>query len=248
MTDMYQNRLYRNLHYKGNLTSFRVVVQETDLFVHAGKPLQDTTKDLILKYRGYIEAHIKKYPTFVQAMIPWRFEGPLPVIIREMIDAGGKAGVGPMAAVAGAIAERVGVDLLSYTDEVIVENGGDIFLKTHDPVTVGVFAGSSPLSLRIGLRLNPIEAPLSVCTSSGTVGHSLSFGKADAVCVISRSCALADAAATSIGNRIKSKNHIQPAVDFGKNIEGVVGIIAFLEDAVGVWGKVDIVPLEIEKG
>ena len=100
-----------------------------------------------------------------------------------------------MAAVAGAIAEHVGGDLLSYTEEVIIENGGDVFIKTHGPVTVGVFAGNSPLSLRIGLRLNSMEAPLSVCTSSGTVGHSLSFGKADAVSVIARSCALADAAA-----------------------------------------------------
>lgn len=245
---MYQNRQYRNLTYAGNLTSFRVVVKETDLFVHAAKPLKDATRELILKYRGYIEAHIKRYPAFVQAMTPWGFEGPLPIIIRQMIDAGNKAGVGPMAAVAGAIAEHVGGDLLSCSEEVIVENGGDVFLKTHGPVTVGVFAGNSPLSLRIGLRLNPVEAPLSVCTSSGTVGHSLSLGKADAVSVVARSCALADAAATAIGNRIKGKNHIQPAVDFGKKIEGVMGIVAILEDAVGVWGEVDIVPLEIEKG
>lgn len=245
---MYQNRSYRHLKYKGDLVSFRVVVNETDLFVHAAKSLKDTTRELILKYRGYIEAYIKRYPAFVQTLTPWRLKGPLPVIIREMVNAGGKAGVGPMAAVAGAIAEKVGVDLLSYTDEVVVENGGDVFLKTHGPVTVGVFAGSSPLSLRIGLRLNPVGESLSVCTSSGTVGHSLSFGKADAVCVISRSCSLADAAATSIGNRIKSKAHIQSGIDFGKKIEGVMGIVAILDDAIGVWGEVDIVPLEREKG
>jgi ApbE superfamily uncharacterized protein (UPF0280 family) len=245
---MYQDRLYRNLTYEGNLVSFRVVVKETDLFVHAAEALKDTTRELILKYRGYIEAHIKRHPTFFQTMIPWQYEGVLPVIIRKMIDAGDKAGVGPMAAVAGAIAEHVGKDLLSYTEEVIIENGGDVFLKTNGPVTIGIFAGNSPLSLRIGLRLNSMEAPLSVCTSSGTVGHSLSFGKADAVSVIARSCALADAAATSIGNRINGKDHIQPAVDFGKKIEGVMGIVAILEDAIGVWGEVDIVPLEIEKG
>ena len=245
---MYQNRSYRNLTYEGDLASFRVVVKETDLFIHAAKPLKDTTRELILKYRGYIEAHIKRYPAFVETMVPWRIDGPLPVIIKDMIDAGVRAGVGPMAAVAGAIAAHVGGELLSHSEEVIVENGGDVFLKTRGPVTVGVFAGNSPLSLRIGLRLHPVAAPLSVCTSSGTVGHSLSFGKADAVSVISKSCALADAAATAIGNRIKSKNHIQPAVDFGKNIEGIMGVVAILGDAVGVWGEVDIVPLEIEKG
>lgn len=234
--------------YKEDLLSFRVVVNETDLFVHAKKPLEDITKELILKYRGYVEEYIRRYPAFVKALVPWRLNGPLPIIIREMVGAGDKTGVGPMAAVAGAIAEHVGLDLLFHTDEVIVENGGDIFLKTHSPVTVGVFAGDSPLSLRIGLRINPKENPLSVCTSSGTVGHSLSFGKADAVCVISRSCSLADAAATSIGNKVESKAHIQRAIDFGKQIEGVMGIVVIVGDAVGAWGEVEMVPLEREKG
>jgi len=229
--------------YRENLTSFRVIVNETDLFVHAEKPLEDITRELILKYRGYIEAYIKRYPDFLQTLKPWPFNGPLPLIIKEMITAGKKAGVGPMAAVAGAIAERVGVDLLSYSDEVVVENGGDVFLKTNGPVTVGIFAGTSPLSLHIGLRVKPKETPLSVCTSSGTVGHSLSLGRADAVCVVSRSCTLADAAATSIGNRVESKDHIQQAIDFGKKIEGVQGVVVILGDKIGMWGEVDIVPV-----
>ena len=240
---MYQNRSYRNLLHQQDLVSFRVVVSETDLFVHAAKPLEDITRELILKYRGHIEAYIKRYPDFVRTLVPWRFNAPLPVILKKMIEAGDKAGVGPMAAVAGAIAEHVGVDLLSYTDEVIIENGGDVFLKTNGPVTVGIFAGASPLSLRMGLRISPIEEPLSVCTSSGTVGHSLSLGKADAVCVISRSCSLADAAATSIGNKVKSKAHIRPAIDYGKKIDGVKGILVIVEDDMGMWGEVEIVPI-----
>ncbi|UCD31808.1 MAG: UPF0280 family protein [Desulfobacterales bacterium] len=245
---MHQIRSYRNLLYKGELIAFRVVVKETDIFVHATKPLENITKEIILKHRGYIEAYIRRYPAFVTALAPWRLAGPLPAIIREMVGAGENAGVGPMAAVAGAIAEQVGLDLLAHTDEVIVENGGDVFLKTHMPVTVGIFAGSSPISLRMGLRLDSEENPVSVCTSSGTVGHSLSFGKADAVCVISRSCALADAAATSIGNKVDSKGHIQQAIDFGKHIKGVMGIVVIVEDAVGAWGEVEMVPLEREKG
>jgi len=216
---IYQDRSYRNLLHKDNLISFSVVVKETDLFVHALKSLKDITKELILKHRGYIEAYIKRYP-----------------------------GVGPMAAVAGAIAEHVGVDLLSHTDEVIVENGGDIFIKTSVPVTIGIFAGTSRLSMRIGLRIDSLEKPFSVCTSSGTVGHSLSLGKADAVCVVSDSCSLADAAATSICNKIKTKAHIQSAIDFGKNIEGVNGIFVIMDDEIGMWGELEVVQLEREKG
>lgn len=246
--NMYQNRTYRNFLQKKALTSFNVVVKETDLFVHALKPLEDITRELILKHRGYIEAYIKRYPEFVQALKPWHVKGPAPIIINEMAAAGVMAGVGPMAAVAGAIAEHVGIDLLLHTEEVIVENGGDIFFKTSDPVTIGIYAGTSQLSMRIGLRIDSREKPFSVCTSSGTIGHSLSLGKADAVCVISDSCSLADAAATSICNKIKTKAHIQPAIDFGKIIEGVNGIFVIMDDEIGLWGELEVVQLEREKG
>ncbi|MGD9105627.1 MAG: UPF0280 family protein [Desulfobacterales bacterium] len=241
---MYQKRLYRNLTARENLLAFRVAVKETDLFVHADKPLEDITRELILKHRGIIEAYIKRYPEFVDTLQPWRTSGPAPIIINDMASAGEKAGVGPMAAVAGAIAEHVGIDLLKHTDEVVVENGGDIFLKTNGPVTIGIFAGKSPISLDMGLRVDPGEKPLAVCTSSGTLGHSISLGKADAVCVLSGSCPLADAAATSIGNQITSKAHIGSAIDFGKNIKGVRGIVVIVEDKIGMWGELEVVRLK----
>ena len=114
-----------------------------------------------------------------------------------MIFAAQAAGVGPMAAVAGALAEQVGQRLLKSTSEVIIENGGDIFIGARQILTVGVYAGGSPLSLKLGLRIDPAKGIRGICTSSGTVGHSLSFGKADAVCVLSDSCALADAGRNS---------------------------------------------------
>lgn len=240
-----QKRSYRNLLSSEDRVAFRVAVQETDLYVQASKPLEDITRELILKHRGYIEKYIEKHPEFLDTLKPWRVHGPAPIIICDMVSAGQKAGVGPMAAVAGAIAEHVGVDLLKYTDEVVVENGGDIFLKTDDPVTMGIFAGTSPLSMRMGLRIKSKEKPVGVCTSSGTVGHSLSLGKADAICVVSDSCPLADAAATSIGNRLKSKDRIGSAIDFGKTIDGVNGIVVILGEAVGIWGDLEVVPLNL---
>jgi uncharacterized protein len=243
-----QKRSYRNLISKADLVAFRVTVKETDLFVQASVPLEDITRELVLEKRGYIENYIRRYPEFARTLEPWRVSSFEPVIIGDMAVAGEKAGVGPMAAVAGAIAEHVGIDLLQYSREVVVENGGDIFLKSDVPVIVGIFAGKSRLSLRMGLRIESAGKPISICTSSGTVGHSLSLGKADAVCVVSESCCLADAAATSIGNRVKSKAHIQQAVDFGKLIEGVKGIVVIIEDEVGIWGDLKVVPLDLEKG
>ena len=245
---MYKERYYRNLVHQDNLVSFRVAVKETDMFVHAAKHLEDVTRELVLKHRGYVEAYIQQNQEFAKTLNPYRIYGPAPIIIKDMAKAGKKTGVGPMAAVAGAIAEHVGKDLLSYTDEVVVENGGDIFIKTGSPVTVGIFAGPSPFSMHIGLRVDPRKKPVSICTSSGTIGHSLSLGKADAVCVISKSCPLADAAATSIGNHVISKTDIQKAIEFGKNIDGVTGLVIIMGDRIGLYGKVEIVPLKAKKG
>jgi ApbE superfamily uncharacterized protein (UPF0280 family) len=244
----FQERSYRNLVLKDHLVDFRVTVKETDLFLQALIPLEDITRELILENRGYIENYIKRYPEFARTLKPWRVQGPEARIINEMALAGEKSGVGPMAAVAGAIAEHVGSGLLKHSDEVVVENGGDVFLRLDNPVTIGIFAGESPLSLRMGICVESMKKPISICTSSGTVGHSLSMGKADAVCVVSDSCSLADAAATSIGNRVTSKAHIQSAIDFGKHIEGVRGIVVIIGDDVGIWGGLEVVPLKLEKG
>jgi ApbE superfamily uncharacterized protein (UPF0280 family) len=248
MTKSYEERTYRNLIKSSRLQTFTVVVQETDLCVHARTNLEDITKELVLEYRGYLEAYIRKNPDFARTMQPWRLNGPAPNIVDTMVRAGEKAGVGPMASVAGAIAESVGRDLLGHTDEVIVENGGDIFLKTSEPITIGIYAGNSPLSLKLGLRVDSSEAPLAVCTSSGTVGHSLSLGKADAVCVVSDSCPLADAVATSIGNLIQTKRDIQQAVETGKLINGIKGLAIILDDDIGLWGELDLAPLKRKKG
>ncbi|MDF1591358.1 MAG: UPF0280 family protein [Desulfobacterales bacterium] len=240
---MQQRLTYRNLISKKGLVSFRVAVKETDLLVQALGGLEEPTTELVLRYRGIIESYGQRYPEFLRTLTPWQIPGPAPLIIRDMAAAGEAAGVGPMAAVAGAIGAHVGADLLSYSSEVIVENGGDIFLKTKDPGTVAIYAGESPLSLKIGLKVYPDDKPLGVCTSSGTVGHSLSFGRADAVCVISRDCALADAAATSVCNQVKSGKDIQKAIDFGKRIRSVNGLVIIIGEQIGMWGDIEIVPL-----
>ncbi|MGD2269599.1 MAG: UPF0280 family protein [Desulfobacterales bacterium] len=241
-------RSYRNLVQRSDLVDFRVSVRETDLFVQARKNLAGLTRDLVLKYRGYIEAYIKEYPAFGQTLDPWRANGPAPLIIRDMARAGQRAGVGPMASVAGAISEHIGTDLLLHSDEIVVENGGDVFIKTHAPLTVGIFAGTSPLSLRIGIQTKGGGKPVSVCTSSGKIGHSLSFGQADAACAVSESCALADAAATATANRVYSKSDIHRAIDFGKTIEGISGLVVIVDDEIGIWGDLEVVPLDVKKG
>jgi ApbE superfamily uncharacterized protein (UPF0280 family) len=238
-----QHRTYRNQVRKDTLVGFQVVVKETDLFVHANRPLVNMTRELVIQCRRDIEAYIRRFPEFAQTLAPWRIDGPEPLIIREMAEASAAVGIGPMGAVAGAVAEFVGRALLSQTEEVVVENGGDIFLKKNSPSIIGIFAGKSPFSLKIGLQILRKEEPVAVCTSSGTVGHSLSMGTADAVCVVSNAGALADAAATAIGNRVTSAKEIQAAINFGKSIPDIRGIVVIVADKIGLWGELALVPL-----
>ena len=248
MNKKYRQRTYRNLIHTKRLKSFEVIVKETDLMVHAHEDLSQITRELTLQHRGVIEAYIQTCPEFLETLHPMQIQGPIPNIVREMVRAGRRAGVGPMAAVAGTLAEYVGRDLLAHSPEVIVENGGDIFLKTDEPIVIGIFAGKSPLSLQIGLRINSNRGPKAVCTSSGTVGHSLSLGKADAVCIASDSCALADAVATAIGNMVGSKKDIQPAIEAAKKIENIDGIAIIIGEDMGLWGPMEMVPLKTKKG
>jgi len=238
---MYEKRTYRNLVKTDDLIKFEVIVKETDLLVQAERDLTEETRESILKYRYQLETYIAMNPEFQKSLIPLKDDSDVPEIVREMIRTSQLAHVGPMAAVAGAMAESVSKDLLKLSKEVIVENGGDIYLSTSKERTIGIYAGDSPLSLKIGIVIRPEETPLGICTSSGTVGHSLSFGKADAVCILSRSAALADAAATAVGNIIQEKKDIELGLERGKEIEGVSGTLIIFGEKMGVWGNMKLI-------
>jgi hypothetical protein len=225
------------------LIAFRVAVKETDLMVLANREFSREVRELVVRERQQLEGYIETHPEFAQSLNPWPEDPFAPPVVREMIAAGKRTGVGPMAAVAGAIAERVGRGLMPVNAEVIVENGGDIFLKVIRPATVALFAGKSPLSQRIGIKIDPSLGPLGVCTSSGRVGHSLSFGQADAACVLAPSAALADACATALGNRVSNATAINPALEWVAEVPGIIGAVVIVGDKLGAWGRVELTPL-----
>ena len=237
---MYEPRTYRHWVEGKDLTSFNVTVKETDLYIRATINLQRKAHRLVLKYRRQLERYIERYPAFLTSLEPLPVAEAAPLIVRQMAAAAQTAGVGPMASVAGAIAEFVGNELAAFSPEIIVENGGDIYLRSSGKRIVGIYAGNSPLSGKIGLEINGEETPLGLCTSSGTVGHSLSYGKADAVIVLSKSATLADAAATATGNLIIEPGDIPKGIEFAKSIEGLLGIIIIKDDKMGLWGKIKI--------
>ncbi len=238
----YQPRLYRDWTRDRDLVSCSVVAGQTDLCVRTTRNLRFRAVKLLSKYRGQLERYIERHPEFEGALAPISVGGEAPEIAKAMARAAEIAGVGPMAAVAGAIAGFVGRGLSRYSEETIIENGGDIFLQSSRKRLVGVFAGESPLSGSIALEIQPEETPLGICTSSGTVGHSLSFGKADACIVLSPIVEIADAAATALGNRIMSAADIPAAIEAAKLMNEVAGVVIIKGDQMGVWGKVKLVP------
>ena len=240
---VYEPRTYRHLLKNYDLVSFSVVIRESDLYIRARRNLRRKALKALLKCRSTLEGYMERHPHFLTAMEPLSVEETAPQLVAEMSRAAEKAGVGPMAAVAGAIAESVGQALLPFSPEIIVENGGDIFLSILRRRLIGVYAGESSFSGRLALEINPEDTPLGVCTSSGTVGHSFSKGKAGAAVVLSTSTALADATATAVGNLVQEAADIPRATEFASHIEGIKGVVIIIGDALGVWGEVKLVRL-----
>ena len=233
-------RFYRNWGENKDLVSFNTVVKETDLYILAQKNLARKAYKSVSKYRAILEKYIQRNPSFKNSLEPLLTEKDAPLIVKEMAKAGRKMGVGPMAAVAGAIAEFVGKDLLDYSPEVIVENGGDIFIKSLKVRRIGIYAADSSFTKKIAIEILPEETPLGVCTSSGIVGHSLSLGKADAAVVISPSTILADASATAIGNLVQGESDILQGIEFATKIKGIKGVLIIKNGKMGIWGDVNI--------
>lgn len=244
----YVNRSYRILAEQSGLVSTYIRIKETDLHILARSDVRQTGGELAARYRLQVEQYLGNHPEFGTSLTPLPTDDLAPPIIRDMLTAGQAAGVGPMAAVAGAISQYVGTGLLEAGQkEVIVENGGDIYMFRSEPSTIGVFAGESPLSNRIGLLIDPADMPIGICTSSGTVGHSLSFGSADSVTVLAPSAPAADAAATRLGNEVQNQKQPHEAVEralaVAGKVSGIIGTVVICGESIGAVGRVELVPL-----
>lgn len=241
---MYHNRTtYRKHHHKKDLVSFDITVKETNLNIQAQENLSEKAVKSVLACRNTIENYISIFPDFATSLVPISPSDTAPEIIQQMIQAGRLSNTGPMASVAGTVAQFAGTALLSDSQEVVVENGGDIFIKVDSDTIFAVYAENSPLSMTCGILVKKRPIPYGICTSSGTLGHSTSFGKADAVTVISNSCAIADAAATGLANQVQSAADISKTIDKGKTISGIDGIVIIKGSHIGLWGDLEIVPL-----
>jgi len=242
----YINRTYRNWMEAEDLIYFQVSYKESDLYIGASRDLSEIAMRSLKKHRKSIEDYIKKNPIFKDSLSPIPPEPSMPQIVREMTESSQRTGTGPMSSVAGAISEYVAGDLSVYSEEVIVENGGDIFITGKKDRKIAIFAGTSSLSGKIAIRISASSLPVAAATSSGTVGPSLSFGTADAVLITSPSGSLSDAAATATGNIVKSPHDFPEAIKKVQNIQGISGLLIICEEKVCIWGDIKLIPVKVQ--
>ncbi len=238
----YEPRTYRRAVEPEGLVCFEVSVKETDLQICAQRDLSDHAGDLVARARWDLEEYIRAHPHFAETLAPLEVADAAPEIVRRMAGAGSVARVGPMAAVAGVIAEHVAIGLSEESPEVIVENGGDVYLMGSRDRVLALWAGEEGVA-GVGIEIRGALMPVAVCTSSGRIGHSTSFGQADAVTVLARDGALADAVATALANQIQKPEDIDRAIEAARNITGILGLVATIDGNIGAWGNVRLVSL-----
>lgn len=228
--------IYRGFVKPDDMVISRIVVKQTDMLVSGFRNLGKEARRLVYMYRRQLEDYIERHPYFEKSFVPLKRDPSAPAIINTMIEAAARADVGPMASVAGAIAEYVGSALLPYSRDVIVENGGDVYIRSEVPRKMLLLAENSDLG-SLHVKIPPSPKPIGVCTSSGTLGHSVSFGNADAVTVLGSSASLADAAATAIANVVKKPGDIMKGIKRAQEI-GVDGVVILVGGQVGAWGNI----------
>ena len=202
----------------------------------AGERLDVVTAEIV-RQREILQAYVARDPAFLHSLSPVHPADDAPEVARRMARAAWHVGVGPMAAVAGAMAQAaVEAAQAAGAGEVIVDNGGDVFLVLRTPAVIALYAGDTPIAQRLAFRVVPSETPLSICSSSSRMGHSLSLGDCDLATVVAKDGALADAAATQAGNLVRTTEDIEPALKRIMAIPGIRAVLIVKDDRVGLAG------------
>lgn len=247
MTMEYKERSYRSRFSDDGRHWFCVRFLESDLWIGVDSgsysaSMEQEAYAMLVELRRSMDTYLLIDPAYKSALAPYDAGIGAPGILKEMSVVSRKTGIGPMSAVAGAVAEHV-ADYMEErfgVKEIIVENGGDIYAAVREDMDVAVFAGQSPLSERVGLHIPASAFPLGICTSSGTVGPSLSLGRADAMMVVCRDVLLADSYATAMANRIRTVDDLQPVIDRIINIPDILGALAVKDDRMAICGRFEL--------
>jgi len=219
----------RTFHFKDS--NFRI---RSDRFDQAVAAIQ--------AQRALLESYVEQHPAFAKSLIPVGLLPDAPDIAQRMAHAASQTGVGPMAAVAGTIAQLAAeAALAAGASEAIVENGGDLYVAAPRETRVALYAGHTPIGDSLAFAIPPERLPLAICSSSSRMGHSLSLGDCDLATVVATNASLADAAATLAANLVKTTDDIDPTLARIQAIPGIAGVLLVKGERIGLAG--DLPPL-----
>ncbi len=227
----YRSRLSRH--------GFRVKIAQTDLWIEGDKKLKPLATTVAMELRHQLELYLERHKGFAESLLPIQPLSGAPEIVKRMCIASKAANVGPMAAVAGTIAQMVGERLKLKASEGAVENGGDVFLWGEGNRKVGILSKDPSLSKELALEVKVADG-LGICTSSAKIGHSLSLGEAHAVTVVSSNASLADAWATALANMIKDEGSVEKVIKLAQEIPNIKGVVAIASGKIGAWGELKL--------
>lgn len=231
---MYIEKSYRYNY--GGRHRLEVIYKSADIFCVSDVALnKDHVASLVKRYYCKIEEYVKIDPVFQSSLRPVSVRENAPPIIQAMAEASKLSAIGPFSAVAGAVAQFVGMDLLGECTEIILENGGDLFLKIKEPKKVGLYAGEGSLLNNFSITLEPCKKPFGLAASSGKLGHSLSLGNADLVVISADDSIIADTFATVVCNQVKKKSDALAVINTYKDNPGIQGLGIYIEEELYVW-------------
>ncbi len=245
--NLFEERTYRTQFNSERFTGFEVKHLETDLWIGVdptsfNEQMKEVAQAKMETLRKKFDDYIAAEPFFKKSLKPFHPSENAPKEAIEMAVAAEKAGIGPMSAVAALFAREIGEEILKNfsVEELVIENGGDIYVLLKNDLVLSVFAGESILSERIGLVIPAQNNKLGICTSAGTVGPSISYGVADAVVVVCEDILLADAFATALGNKVKSPDHVEKVIKQAEKYPEIQSLLIICEDKIGVKGENEI--------
>lgn len=192
----------------------------------------------IMRQRGLLESYIARHPEFKTSLVPLVLLDDAPPLAVQMAEAAVATGVGPLAAVAGGIAQAAALAGIATGErDIVVDNGGDCFMKLDRPLTMGIHAGRNSPFNGLAFRILPEDTPLSICSSSSNMGHSKSFGKCDLATIVSKDATLADAAATLAANLVCAVDDLRPTAEKITKIPGILGVLLVKDDKIALLGS-----------
>ncbi|GAU07439.1 UPF0280 family protein [Desulfoplanes formicivorans] len=237
-------RAYRASYAHQQEHMFQVVVEQTDLCIICNQDLREPIFDHVHALRGHIMAYAQMHPTFLTSLVPLHVTSHQSTLVTAMLKAAQAMHVGPMAAVAGAIAQDVADTFGPECGDILVENGGDIYIRSAVPRTIGLLPDPTQ-AMTLGLSLQPEDFPCAICASSASIGHSLSLGQGDLVVTRARSGALADAAATRLCNELRTRKDLRKILEMADafRAQGLLGVLAQCKGQIGIRGEMELIGL-----